>query len=421
MGAAAEISEFIQLAAGNLLDEEPSLRIRVEIERLKRFSYLGFERATRSAGERVLGFIERHKDQLNPEHRLVWESVVATSNAWFINDSNELQLLIDRCRQIDVRFDGSSTLRDLCASFMYALEGRHAALTGDVRRCQGKFGKATDLCRSRNLSTPLAHIIIRYAESLVVLKEWEQATTLMRNFLLSSNESPKRLFRSHLLLRAILILLEAPETVVPPEEFKYNAFRYHILVYATGLAPSQALYPLLDRTRKVVSLKSAAFDIYHLDWRDELCRQIRKLGSRDFERLIKFLYESLSYKVIDLPSSFQAFDHLAVFVSSEGKTDVLGIQVKANLVEDVNKGINKIEEEAYRLLELRVKQCFGDQCQLSTVELDELVNILLDKPEILKRVVFSNQWKTPSKEQSGKKKSDDSRSNTARRSGRKGR
>jgi hypothetical protein len=439
MGVAAEISEFIQLSEGDLLDNEPALRIRVEIERLKRFSYLGFEQATKSAGQRVLGFIEKYKNDLDAQDQLVWESVVVTSCAWFVTDPAELELLIEHCRKIDEMFVGVSTYKDLCASFMYALEGRHAALISNARRCERKFSKATELCSSHGLQTPLAHITMRHAESLVILHRWREATNLARNFLLSSNDSPKRLFRSHLLLRAILILLEAPEDFVAPDEFKYNAFRYQILVYATGLAPSQTLYPLLERARTIVSRKSATFDIYHLDWREELVRQIKQLEDVDYERLIKFLYESLNYEVKYVPADFPAFDLIAI--SADSKL-IVGLQVKHNTSELHSKHIpddvaydkakellekvynisrldaicwytiNKLDVEAYARLKLRVKNSFGPNCQLETVELDELVNLLLDKPELLKRVVFSNQWKTPSQEAGAENESDESRSNT---------
>ncbi len=422
MGVSAEISEFIELNSGDLLETEPELRMRVEIERLKRFSYVGFGKAANAAGERALSFIQKHHDHLNAEDRLVWESVIACSCAWILKDRDKLQSIVERCREIDSRFQSTSQLRDLCASFMWAVEGRRAAVVGDIDFCKQKFRKAIELCEKHGLVRPLAHLNILYAESLALLNEWHDALSFARYFLLKSNDTPQRLFRSHLLLRAIIILLEAPEGLVSQEEFKYNAFRYQILIYATGLAPSQTVYPLLERARNILTQKSATFDIYHLDWRDELCRQIKQLNASDYERLIKFLYQALNYYVEDVPSHYPALDLLAV--AQEPKC-IIAIQVKHNVSKEIHKidipddlvhedakewlrqyysiteldglywhTIKKLDLEAYRLLTLRVKNCFGPHCKLKIVELDELVNLLLDKPEILKRVVFSNQWKT---------------------------
>jgi hypothetical protein len=425
MGVAAEISEFLEVVASDLLDANPPLRLEVEIERLKRFAYMGFTEATKSAGERVLGFIEIYKDELDSDDKLVWESVAVTAPAWFIENPKELIEVIERCRKIDEQFPQAASLRNLCASFWFAIQGRYDALSGNVTGCRRNFKQATDLARKDNLQTPLAHLIIHYADSLAILNQWEEAARLANTFLLTANNIPQKLFRSHLLLRAIILLLEAPENIVPLDEFKYDAFRYHILLYATGLAPSQTIYPLLEKARKIIDKKSAGLDIDYLDWREELYRQIKRLGSDDFERLIKFVYESLDYTVHDLPERFQAFDLIAVSNSSDQTQATVGIQVKANIVEAVGSKmipedvafedakelmkkkyaisslsevywytIKKIDIDAERRLRLRVKREF--QCEVRTVDLDQLVNILLDKPDILRRIVFSSEWKTTS-------------------------
>lgn len=423
MGVAAEVSECLELAAGDILDANPVLRLELEIERVKRFAYMGFEEATKSASERTIRFLRTNREKLPKEHALIRESVAISAVGWFLNDSAKLADIIDECRKIDSQFE-TPRWRSLCMAFTCALEGRLAALDGQSPKCLYLFEKAIRLCNENGFPLPASHISLHYADGLRLMNDWKGAVRLAKQFLNECCKDPKTPFKSHLLLKAYILLLRAPETIVTSDEFKHHALGYQILLYAAGLARSQTLYPILAGAREYIRTKSLEFEIDYLDVREELYGRIKKLGFEDFERLIKFLHESMEFEVHDLPDHFRAFDLLAKSKLADDAT-VIGIQVKANvgsaistrdisddfdfaqairrLKEDYGISqlsevhwytIKKIDDQATQRLRLRVKdKC---ECQLKTFNLDQLVNMLLDKPDLIKRIGIYDEWKSSS-------------------------
>jgi hypothetical protein len=425
MGVAAEISEHLQIAASDLLDEDPSLRLRVEIERLKRFSYMGFEETTKSASRRVLNLLQAFQDKLPREDRLQWESVAVSSVGWFLQDPVELQEIIKRCKDIDGRFATPSRVKDLCASFMHALEGRANALARNAPACHNSFKIATRSCRENHFWLPLAHINIHYAESLRLLNDWQNATKMAKDFLKDCCKDQRNSFRSHLMLRAILLLLQAPERYMSAADFEFNAHRYHMLVYAMGLEQSQTVYPLLEKAERLIALKGsiARTDLYHLFLPGPIVDRINAFDGPSLEKLVMSYYESNNFKVNDVAEALPAVDLVAT--KQDGTQQVFAIQVKSRRgvtgpdeipnevdfndakrllreqysVSDIScfhwHSSSKLQYRAEELLNMRVKNCFGSNCGTRIILNDELVsNLLVGRQiEILFRI-FSNEFKT---------------------------
>jgi hypothetical protein len=438
LGAATEISEYLQHEAVSLLDQKPVFRVRVEIERMKRFSYFGFQQLTRSGSAKVIDYIEKLRNELPTEHALLWEFTALGFIGWCETEPGELKKLIERCRDITKRFVDSSPWKGVCACFLFAMQGRLNALDKEARQCHHYFGRGIELAksladpepatrldqrRSASFKLVLAHIQIHYAESVALLKDWECAVKLARAFLLNAD---KNQFRSHLLMRAYLILLEAPDKYVSVTDFEYNARRFNMLVDAMGLAQSQTIYPLLAKAKRIISRKSAIteMDLYQLYMPGDVQNKINELDGYGFERLLRAYYESDNFKVIDLSDSLPAIDLIAINRSLDGVEHVLAIQAKSgkgvikqddipneNAFDEAvgylakNHSIfvisafhwhtlSKLHYKASTLLKRRVEGCIGKNCGLREIRADDLVKDLLPKRDILFRLFFTNEFKT---------------------------
>lgn len=418
LGVAAEISDLLE--ATNLLDTNPSWKIRTEIERVKRVYSLGFERTTIVLSNRILDFIQTSGAQLSKDDCLLWRSTAIGHLGWLVDSKKLLQDIAEESKTIIDGLSTSSLLKAERTSFLYALKGRLSLFNGNIKGIRSHFDKAVGICEKKQFFRSLAHIKTIYAEHLALSCDWESATRLARNLLFDASQMQ---IKTHLLFRAIILLLEAPREFVDEKEIRKIAFRYHILIYAMGLTQSQTLYPLLIRAKRVIPTINI-IDIDKLDWRLELRRWISQLNWESVEKLLAAYYQSLGFVVSKLADDFPAFDLLATYRFPEGTQHVIAIQVKAWHVNRVNKEnipdiesfeiakrklqeyqishissvhwyiLSGIHERAHSLLKKHVEMCFGSGCTIEiTTGVDKLIDFLLDEPEVLKRIIFDDEWK----------------------------
>ena len=279
---------------------------------------------------------------------------------------------------------------------------------------------------------PAAHIKIIYAEHLALQKKWEKVVTYANEFLLNAAQLQ---FKTHLLIRAFILLLQAPSEYLKNTEkdFQHYVFRYQILLHAMGLSQSQELNPILAKAKELIPGKEF-IDFYYVDWRTELRRRIQEIAKdttdekgRKFERLIMQLYKLRNYKIFDLPKNFEAIDFVAMFSSPDGVNSFIAVQVKSgdkiiykkdidkyhgklvNAIKYLENGkytdgneikhisifhwysVKTIEVHAFQELAGTVELCLGKNCAFKRTHLDELVDMLLNIPEILVRIILSKE------------------------------
>ena len=201
-----------------------------------------------------------------------------------------------------------------------------------------------------------------------------------------------------------------------------------------GLSQSQNLNPLLAEAKRCIP-KNKLFDLYTIDFREELRNRILDIASDKtdkgarFEKFIMHYYKLLGYdEVIELPAGYEALDLIAISKSPLGDKQFEGIQVKSGKqrvkTEDVNqygknlsdadkklltgKDTNGIEIKPFSVIHwytidtlykparetliYHIDTYFQGKCVLKTTSMDELVDIILSKAEILVQLVFSKEF-----------------------------
>lgn len=426
-GAAAELSDTLESYPN--IDNNPSWRIRVELERMKRYYCLGFENLLITSSNRVLKYLAHldPKSQITDNH-LLWKGTAIGHQGWIISKPNELKQIIKQCKDIRNKFsDNTVKIERTC--FIQASEGRLFYLEHKYKKASESFEKAIKIADDNRFLRSSAHIKIIYAEHLGFCNEWGKACDYAKMFLLNAAELH---FKTHLLIRAFIILLQAPKEYLTHNEidFQHYVFRYQILLHAMGLSQSQDLNPLLAKARNIIP-QNKLIDFYFADMRTELKRRILDLAAQKngerFENLIQMYYKLLNYNAIKLSDGFKALDLVAISTSPLGQNQFEGIQVKSGKnkikVNDLNNysdnlldAKNKLETgdytdgikikpitvihwytiesfylPAYEALVNNVHHCFGKDCILEVTNLDKLIDNILSKSEILVRIIFSKE------------------------------
>ncbi len=432
-GAAAELSDTLESCP--YIDKNPSWRVRVELERMKRYYCLGFENLMITSSNRVLGYLEHiyPKKSINDNY-LLWRGTAVGHQGWIISKPNELEKIIKQCKDIRDKFQNEKD-KDDRTCFIYALEGRLFYLRKDYATANECFVKAIRLAENNRFLRSSAHIKIIYAEHLALQNEWEKVVTYANEFLLNAAELQ---FKTHLLIRAFILLLQAPikYLINKEEDFQHYVFRYQILLHAMGLSQSQNLNPLLAKAKEIIP-KNKLIDFYYADLRTELKRRILEIAVKKnkknkktgegFEKLIKLYYELLNYQVFKLPDDFEAIDLIAVYSMPKGEKSFTAIQVKSGKAKitkrnlsDYSGKLSKAKEEletgkytggmrvkslsgmhwysietfhkhAFDILMRDVENYFGKDCIVETTNIDKLVDTLLSKYEILVKIIFSKE------------------------------
>jgi hypothetical protein len=426
-GAAAELSDTLESSPH--IDSNPSWRVRIELERMKRYYCLGFENLMITSSNRVLKYLST----LPPENQtrdnfLLWKGTAIGHQGWIRSKPIELKRIIKQCKDIRDNFsDKVDKIERTC--FIQATEGRLLYLQKEFKESSLSFEKAIKIADDNSFLRSSAHIKIIYAEHLALCDEWEKACDYAKKFLLNAAELH---FKTHLLIRAFIILLEAPKEYLTNKEkdFQHYIFRYQILLHAMGLSQSQELNPLLAKAKEIIP-RNKLIDFYYADMRTELKKRILDLASQkngeQFENLIGMYYKLLNYKAIKLTDGFDALDLVAISPSPRGINQFEGIQVKSGknkitLADLLNYGKKLLDAKnklatgdytdgikitpitvihwytiesfylpAYNALVADVHHCFGKDCILEVTNLDKLIDEILSKSEILVRIIFSKE------------------------------
>lgn len=417
MGVAAEISDLLE--ASSFIDNKPAVKIAIELERMKRLYYMGFKQPTLRSSNKVIELVTNYESDLSKKEISFFKSVAHGYTGWLSNDSIELNKIISKSKYSNK----NNTLSNERDGFTSALKGHYYFLKKDEKNFHKYFIEAIEICENDKLLRSLAYIKIIYAEHLSELDnaDWKKSILQIEKFI---NRSPINGFHTHLLIRAIILYLKAPNGLKNNKDINAIAFRYHLLVYSMGLTPSQDLYPLL-RNAKLNIPERNMLDPYQNDMRIALSSWIEKLEWKDFEKLLKTYYEFLGYKVEMLPDSFPVFDLIASCNSIDGiGHNTTAIQVKhwkntlykKDLPEsnDFKKTLEELDNLNLNISELssvywyltssmhkeakialidRVKLVYGSSCRIEIITgVNSIVELLLNVPEILPRIVLSDEW-----------------------------
>ncbi|OFY48058.1 MAG: hypothetical protein A2W85_02505 [Bacteroidetes bacterium GWF2_41_31] len=430
-GAAAEISDTLQ--SSPLLKTHLGWMIRVELERMKRYYSLGYDNLLLLASNRVSDYLKKIsiKDAVSDDV-LLWKGTAIGHKGWITTNIGELKEIIQECIDIKDKFhDEDDKIERTC--FIHALEGRLHCLESEYKKAELKFEEAIKIADENNFLRSSAHIKIIYSQHLASYGKWEDAVIFADRFLLNAGELQ---FKTHLLLRAFIIIFKAPENILEKIDIdiQYFIFRYQILLYAMGLSQSQNLNPLLAEAKRCIP-KNKLFDLYTIDFREELRNRILDIASDNtdkgarFEKFIMQFYKLLGYdEVIELPAGYEALDLIAISKSPLGDKQFEGIQVKSGKqrvkTEDVNqygknlsdankklltgKDTNGIEIKPFSVIHwytidtlykptretliYHIDTYYQGKCVLKTTSMDELVDIILSKAEILVQLVFNKEF-----------------------------
>ena len=203
------------------------------------------------------------------------------------------------------------------------MKGRAAALQRDVGTCSREFETGLNLLSGHPETFRYkAHLQVRYAEHMALLDDWSSAVSIAQSFL---EEATTNRFKSHLVLRTLLLLLEAPSTSLTDSQLAVLRLRVKLHVWTMGLTQSVITYPLLSR----VANRIGSFDEFSaIDERNELRSLILRLSDVQMEEAIKSYFEILGYHVFKFGDAEPALDLLA-WKESEGRnTDIAWVQVK---------------------------------------------------------------------------------------------
>jgi hypothetical protein len=430
-GAAAEISDTLE--SSPFINKKSSWMIRVELERMKRYYSLGYDNLLLVASNRV----SKHLESISIEDAvsddiLLWKGTAIGHKGWITTNIGELKHIIKECIDIRDKFqDEGDKIERTC--FIHALEARLHCLEKEYKKAELKFEEAIKVADENRFLRSSAHIKIIYSQHLASYGKWEEAVVYADRFLLNAGELQ---FKTHLLLRAFIIIFKAPEKILKKIDIdiQYYIFRYQILLYAMGLSQSQNLNPLLAEAKRSIP-KNKFFDLYTIDFREELKNRILEIASdkKDkgarFEKFIMNYYKLLGYdEVLELPAGYEALDLIAISKSPLGDKQFEGIQVKSgkqrvksddvkqygkNLSDafkklSTGKDTNGIEIKPFSVIhwytiETMYKparetlnyhiECYSQgKCLLKTTSMDELVDIILSKAEILIQLAFSNEF-----------------------------
>jgi hypothetical protein len=415
-GLSSEISDMLLFS--KKLDNLPSLKIRVEIERLKRLQYLGFIKPVYWAQKTVIELLNENRNKININEIRFWEMQAYGQAGWVTSNPNALSKLISKCYSLLKSYKGEFSY--LTEAFNITLSARLCYLQNDGTSAKRYFENAIEMLAKENLLRPLSHVKMYYADHLYKYENKDEALKVCKDFLNSSQQSQ---FKSHLVLKALKIILsEYTKNDSDTGLLQHYVYRYSILVYAMGLNQSHRLYPILSEINSLIP-ENCKMDLYNFDAKAELKRKILALSWREYELFIKRFYELQDFTVIDLPENFPAFDLIADYKNPDNVYRV-GIQVKKNEMNNILKknvpstakiqdGIKKInssygnhkiisykwhilrkfDTSAFEDLKVNSELCLGKN-SLQSVDLDELVEIIFRKSQVLLSLLFTEDFLT---------------------------
>lgn len=417
-GLASEISDQLSTDYVEQLEAVPSRRVRLEVERMKRIAYMGYRLPALLACRRVLALIDRYRDGLPRGHAALWERTALGYESWTCESPSRLRELLAACESVHERLADQGVVLTEAQAFLAGLNGRLHTLQGEAEKACGAFEQGIEMLLDARCYRSWSHLQVLYAEHLVKLEDWQGALKAAWRFL---DQAFRLQLRSHLLLRAVHLLLCAPKDLVDEAQRNQLRFRWEVLVHAMGISKSRTVFPLLDRAIEE-SKEVFGWDHFEFDLMAELSRWLKQLSPEGMELALAAYYRADGYQVVLFEPGTPALDVYAIRQFRDGTSHAVGVQVKhwqsrpltidrlPNEIdfEQVSRRIgeipngklpnslhwycsSKISSPARQLLDTRAKACFGKSCQVVHTDLNGLVASLLLQPERLREIIFRVQ------------------------------
>ncbi len=409
-GLAAELTDRIGSLGREVLDRRHHQRIRLEIERMRRSMYMGFEEGTKVASYRCLELLNRQRTDRNHEAVNLWAFTAYSFRAWMTQERRTIQEALAACEAARDRINGTRLVRYECSGFIHGLRGRLAALNGNKEKSQREFVEGISLLEAEGFAGSAGYLKVFLAEHLALCDAWNGACAAARSFLRTASESG---LKSHLVLRALLVLLQAPQDAVPRGERTALSVKAKIWLYALGLVQSMHVYPMLSAVR-VGLQRDEPLDILEVESLGGLREFLISLSWREMEDAIAAHYRGLGYKVEKTVEGTSAFDLVATLPVPPDGCHTMAIQVKhrkglttkSDIPDEVTlrEGADSVAEPlseivwfcsmglsrpAQQLLQERVNSVFGSSCKTRVQTLDDLVHQISSQPRILARILFA--------------------------------
>jgi tetratricopeptide (TPR) repeat protein len=411
-GVASEISDQLRSRAAHLLDTNPTWPIRLELELMKRLSYMNYRKPTIQVADTVLEAVDRAKNQIDPAEAGLWKFTVLGYKAWLETAPEGLSDILSKCATIVEHYPENS-YKTILQAFLYGLQGRLYALKKEEKEMVEAFERGIQLLTNstEHRYRSLAHLQVRFAEHLASIGRWDRAIQEGETFLKRALEFG---FKSHLRIRTTLFLLRAPQGMLTPESLHRHRVSCWVLAHAMGLSCANTVYPLLTEAAREIS-RWNIFEM-NLDLRaylkDRLCAQEWDA----MERVLRTFYHCEGFQVEDLPEGHEALEFLAIKYEHR-LPHCIGVQVKQwkdkVYKDDVPRGsalktlAAKLREKSYPLpqtfhwyvasgihqqadKELRdnIEFILGISCQFVWWNVDSFIDeILMSKPETISRIV----------------------------------
>lgn len=410
-GVALMLSDHLRATAMSEMLLQPYRLVRLELEYMKRLYYMGYIIPFFRAADRVLECLDVYKHQITPHKEALARFIAIGYKIWLEPNPVKSEEWLCQCREIANSYPDIPPFKETRIGFQRGMEGRVWALKGSKTKSINKFEEGLRIMKSTPRSQ--VHLQVLFAEHLAFLNEHKYSVSAARAVL---NSALQHGLRSHLLLRAILLLLRAPEAYVGQTEHGQLQFRCWILINAIGLSQMETLYPVIDQAKHLLATNSQDPSLFQLERRSDLYRWLQCLNWRQMERAVGLYYWCQGYRVSTMPIGEEVFDLLAE-IETGGFKHSVAIQVKhwgrpikkdnfprsgvlrnsLNAIKRrgqvvpthfhwyAGKGITKGADHDIRE-DLEV--VFG-RADFKVTTLDDFVNSLMSNPEWLKTIVFS--------------------------------
>jgi len=184
-GAAAELSDSLE--SSSYIDIKPSWRIRVELERMKRYYYLGFKKRADIANIKVINLLNRFKKKCNKQDFVLWKSTVLGHQSLNSKTPKTVEKLNNICKILRNKTQEGDE-RNERTSFIKATEGHYWFLKNNKNTFQKAFEEAIKISEEKDRLRSYSYIKILYAERLVLFGDWKKAVQIINEFLLTAHQ-----------------------------------------------------------------------------------------------------------------------------------------------------------------------------------------------------------------------------------------
>ncbi len=416
-GVAAELSDRLTHGAGIKIRKRPKLCIRLEVERMKRYSYMGYRKLTVATAKSLRILLQENCKKLSPAEFNLWLFTANGFEFWNSPIQRRLARLIDMNEKIVKEHACNRVVNIELESFSCAMRGRFHAINGESRLSKIEHLTAIDLADQHGLLRSQAHQEVLFVESLAINGNWPAVVEHGMHFL---DRALMFDLRSHLLLRSIVLLLQAPDGALSEGARRDLVFKFVCLIYASGLSESKPMIPYVDKLlRDIDTPDILRFDVMPYNVYNTLRTWLSSLGWRQFEKIVEIYYREMGYEVVVLPEGFPAFDLIAYKRDIDGTTISRAIQCKnwsgkvrksaVPGIETMDSALQMLKKmpqqpppstfilyaksgatsQAVRACTVTLQKCMGDYAAAEVRDIDSITSGIVALGKDLLRIVFS--------------------------------